>query len=99
MSESAVLFAFGTPLYLTEVERDPYGRIKQGLVVNGAWAYKRLGDTAGAFDTMAGKCVHQWNQKADDESEVVVPDGKCGNYNDIIALAYTLLAAAPKGGV
>lgn len=87
MSESVVLILFGNnPLLLESVRRDIDGRIVQGNVVNGGWKYKRLGNTAGAFD-FYGHTVNQWEQKAEDEREVVVPSGVRGDYNNIIAWA------------
>lgn len=70
---SVVLFIGNSPLLLRNVERDSDGRITAGHVVNGAWRYERLGNTACAKDAN-GFVVNQWEQTVEMEREVPVAE-------------------------
>lgn len=88
MSKAVVLYCHGSPLLLIDIKRDANGRIKEGWVVNGAWQYERLANTAAAKENITGFVVNQWHQTIDDELEVpVVGSFRFEEYNEVIASA------------
>lgn len=91
---NVVLFVRNSPLLLRDVERDAKGRIESGYVVNGQWAFRRVGDEGRA---MSGKSiVSRWLQPESVERSVDVPTTFRGDYNNVIAWAERQLVEATK---
>jgi hypothetical protein len=72
----------GGALYLTDIERDEYGRIRRAWVENGCWNLVLKGDEGQAKD--GSQIVTRWPVTSYEEVEVYVP---YGDYNDIIEAA------------